>query len=211
MPERTSFEIEGVTIDLSSLSLRAIIASALAFLPVVGGVLSSIAMVIPIRGRTQHIGVQEAYQYSREFVDRFHPRVIQILSDARLQVAYTRWLGRKLYKRLRSRYPFGLAMDELDRMRTISETASSDESYTVYYLAAYFFLRNADADHLREEFNDHFLAWIPIDLKEFTQLVASKDKELLEEFPELASPVTETGFALAGLAGLAGLVYFLRR
>lgn len=215
MPDQnntSSFELEGVTIDISSLSLRAIVASALSFIPVAGGVLGAIAMVIPVRGRTQHIGVEEAYRYSREFVDRFHSRVLQILTDTRLRVAYSRWLGRKLYNRLRSRYPAGNGLTELERMREISETASNDESYTVYYLAAYYFLRNADAEHLREEFNDHFLAWIPLDLKEFMQLVASKDRELLEEFPELASSAGATqGIALAGIAGLAGLVYFLRR
>lgn len=177
MPSNSTFEVEGVTIDLSQVSVRAAIVSALSFVPMVGSVLSAIAAVVPIRGRTQHIGVTEGYEYARKFANDFVSQIERALPNDNLRIAYTRWVTKRLYTRYRQRWPSGLALSELERMRLIGITAQQNEIYTIYYLASYYFFRNADAEHLREEFERDFTAHIVEDYREFVNQLRAGEIE----------------------------------
>lgn len=189
-------EYEGVQIDLSSISIRAALASALAFVPVIGPFLSAIAAVLPVKGRTQHLGVEEGYRNARKFVDDFYPRLRDALKDEKLRISYTRYLAKTLYTRYRTRWSFGNGLTELERLQDYFES-TTDEIYTVYYLASYYFFRNADAEHVAEEFDRDFALWVRKDLQGFLT-------ELREGRIEGEAPST-SGVQLAGLGILAGL------
>lgn len=202
-PPSSIIDVEGVQIDLSSLSIRAAIASALAFVPGVGPILSAIAAVIPIRGKTQHLGVAEGYRYAREFADDFHAQLREALADEKLRTAFTRYAARVLHARYASRWPDGSARSELDRMLRIGQSAMKDESYTVYYLASYYFFRNADAEHLREEFERDFAAHIVEDVEAFVEKLKAQEEE--------EQTTSKVGLAIAAIPVFALLGLFAKR
>jgi hypothetical protein len=214
--EERSINLEGIKIDLDKSNLRHILAGMAqglnAIIPGLGVLVGGIVELIGIKGRTQHLGVEDGYRVAREIADNVGLQVREQFKPSRpetlpVRVALTRRLARTSYNFFLSRYPQGLARDTVQRIFTYT-ASTGDEIYTVFYLSAYVIARNADVEHWQEEVTNFLRDVLLADVERFASTISAEQGGTLEETEKQSASIAGGLAVLLPVTWLAKKFFF---
>jgi hypothetical protein len=206
------FTLEGIRIENLS-NLRHILAGVAqglnAVIPGLGALIGGIIELLPIRGKTQHLGVQEGYRVAEQIANSVGVQVREQFKPSRpetlpIRVALTRRLARTSYNFFMRYHPGWFAQDTVNRIYTFT-AATTDEIWSVFYLSAYVEARYADAEHWQESLTNFLRDILLADVEQFAATISQEQGGTQKEETKQSASI------IGGLAILLPVTWLVKR